>query len=349
MAVNLFPAPTLALRNHPDAAIVAAGQDISVRIPLAATDYTLAASSLFGAGIYRIRAYSANATSYATLPVLTFQQVDSALVNVGSSFTTTDADSGNTYGYGELMLTVSNQAGWRVRSSIADTIMLVQRLAFAEAAAVFVDTSVTAVTASQSLALTSPVSCVLFGGGGGGANNSGGPPGGGGGGSGFQTRFSLAAGTYSLVIGAGGAAVSAGGTSSIGGFTALGGNPGGGFGGGSGGSGGGSGDRSGTGAGAGGANGAAGNNNASNNGSPGGGSGVTITGFMGLTAGAGGAPGSSGSAGGFYGGGGGGQIANGSGGSAAPTAYAAGGGGSAAFSGVGGTGGNGVLYYQRGL
>lgn len=346
MAVTLFPpaSTSFPIKYAPEAAIVNAGSDLTVRIPLATTNYLLSAQALSGAGIYRIRGYNAG-TAYTSLAVLTWQQINGSFANVGSPFGTQDTDSGNTYGvYSEMILNVTNQVGWQVQSNVADTIMVIQKLSFTEAADFF--SVVQTVTTSGTISLAQSASCILLGGGGGGAGGVSYPTGGGGGGAGYQANFSLAAGTYTLVLGAGGASNSPGGQSSIGGFTANGGNNGGGFGGGAGGSGGGSGGRGGGNGGGGGANGGNGANNSDNNGGPGSGSGVGLTGKMGLTAGGGGGGGYYGGAGGLYGGGGGAQA--GVGGSAGAGAYAAGGGGGGGGQ-AGGTGGPGVFYYLRGF
>lgn len=149
------------------------------------------------------------------------------------------------------------------------------------------------ITSTQSITLASPTTAILVGGGGG---TSGGP-GWGGAGSGYCAVGTLAAGTYTATIGAGGIALTTGSATSIGSLTAAGGNPNNGQVGGAGGSGGAGGGASGTG-GANGGNGAGG-------GYGGGGAGSGITLGIPIIPGIGGTSGSTaGTAGGVYAGGG---------------------------------------------
>jgi hypothetical protein len=347
MAVTLFPpaSTSFPVRYTPEALIAQAGNEITVRLPLATTNYLLSAQALPGAGIYRIRGYNIG-TAYTSLAVLTWQQVNGSFANVGSAFGTQDTDSGNTYGvYSEMILNVTNQVGWQVQSNVADTLMVIQKLSFSEAASFF--SILQTVTTSQTVTLTQSAACALIGGGGGGAGGNIWPSSGGGAGSGFLNKFNIAAGTYALVIGAGGTGGPAGGsgatggTSSFGTFTALGGNGAGGFGGASGGSGGGSGTRGGTGSpGGGGTNGGSGGNNSTANGAAGSGSGVTLTGYLGLTAGA---------SQGLYGGGNGGTQGSGNSGNATGPGGGGGGGAANGAGSVGGNGADGVFYFLRGF
>lgn len=178
------------------------------------------------------------------------------------------------------------------------------------------------ITTTQSVTLAKPAKVFLIGGGSAGSYGPGGS-------SGYFTQGTVAAGTYTATVGAGG--VGAGGqvgsASSFGGLTANGGTV---SAGGSGG--GGTGNSSGTGGGGGGFNGGNGGTTAA--GSGGTGSGVELHGFL---PGPGGSGGSSGQGGGTYAGGGGGQP-----GYTGTAAYGYGGGGGGAANG-GASGSNGAI------
>jgi hypothetical protein len=281
--------------------------------------------------------------SGGTLPV-TILLKDSSGATL-KTITTVDADSGSTSGYTTIMTSAP------VGTVQIDFPSITQNVAVSFSILNFPKInylSVTKYTTSQSLTFTGATSFVLLGGGGaGGSAPASGNERTAGGGSGYLQGGSVAPGTYSLTIGAGGTAVMSGtytggtgGTTSLGAFSATGG-----LGGtrsdlgGAGGSGGG-----GRGGGNGGSNGSNGASGA--DGAGGAGSGVAANVF---SPGTGGAGGYSGAGGGVYAGGGGGiHGQNNSGGSAATGTGGGGGGGGAQGSGaaaiVGGTGGTGAMW-----
>jgi hypothetical protein len=192
-------------------------------------------------------------------------------------------------------------------------------------------------TTSQTITFSGPREYILVGGGGGGGQGFGG--GGGGGGSGYIVINSVPAGTYTLVVGAGGAAMAAGGSSTFNSMTAAGGSQGQTYAqgqlGGAGGSGGGGGSGNNS-NGTGGANGSDGTYPSGNPGAAG--SGVAFPYYA--------EPGNGGGAGGYAGGnggggGGGGIYGGGGGGNSGAGAGGGGGGGGGLTSGNGGGQGNG--------
>lgn len=356
MAVSVFPAVSVATPAlQPEQLIVNPSRQFAVSMPTTSFNYPLGRSALFGNGLYRFRFYPSGTSQ----PTVTMHEINASFGTVGSAVTLADADSGNTVGFVERWYTVlGTEAGWNFNTNQAGY-LIVEKIEIPDASTKF-SVAIT-ISTSGSVTFDLGVSCVLLGGGGSGATSAGTARGGGGGGSGYQTRFTAPAGTYSLVCGAGGTAGGNGGTSTfIGGAinqTAAGGLAGvAAGGGGNGGSGGGgnppaSGAASGWHPGNGGSNG--GNGLRSQNGGPevgGIGSGVTLTNyFPGLTAGSGGTNNGDfgGNGGGLYAGGAGGGNGTGNGGAA--TGVGGGGGGAGGTSGTAGAGAAGGLIFMRSL
>lgn len=356
MAVTIFPAPSVTTPAiQPEQLVVRPSRQFAVSMPTTSFNYPLGRNSLFGNGLYRFRFYPSGTSQ----PTVTMHEINASFATVGSAVTLSDADSGNTVGFVERWYTVlGTEAGWNFNTNQAGY-LVVEKIDIPDAGTKF--SIATTVSTSGNITFDTAASCVLLGGGGSGATSAGNARGGGGGGSGYQARFSVSAGTYSLVCGAGGTAGGNGGTSSFSGNgvsqTANGGIAGvAGGGGGNGGSGGGgnppvSGAAQGWQPGNGGSNG--GNGGRSQNGGPdvfGLGSGVTLTNyFPALTAGNGGTHNGDfgGNGGGLYAGGAGGGNGTGNGGAA--TGIAGGGGGAGGTSGTAGAGAAGGLIYMRSL
>ena len=292
-----------------------------VRVPTANTYYRASVSGLSMGPAVRIKAFAQdmNSTPIAEVKVQNGGTVLSFLA-------TKDGFSSDTYNYSEISgIFPTDATDVYVSMSVAGFITIENIAAAPEATTSTVTTYLT----SQNITVSVPSGFALIGGGGGGGTA---PPGfnnRGGGGSGYTAGGTLQPGTYSLVIGTGGAAGQTGGSTTLNGVTALGGQGSNSFAGGAGGSGGGQGQDLG---------GILGNKGNGNSG--GAGSGIVPGGFVsGLSLVQ--APLSSG--GGLYGGGAGGRTYFG-GGSANGRGGGGGGGGSSNDTSGGGTGGAGVAY-----
>ncbi len=324
MAVNVFPAPTAGIIEEVTAASV-------FNIPAANTNYRTP-KSLMPAGTYRLKAYVRGTGT----PTLTFKRLASDF-SVTATITSYDFDTGSGNGYAEAFVTTDGTEGALEFNMNSVGFVVIETLTFGTLPALQIVT----VTTSGNVTFQQTANCVLIGGGAGGQNGSGSYNNAGGGGSGYIQKFTLGAGTRSLVIGAGGASNANGSASTFAGYTANGGTRSATFGhGGAGGSGGGAGEfienTYWTGSGTGGSNGGNGGGAGSR---PGGtGSGVTYPLFD---------PIGSNTNGRRYGGGQGGAQRDGNQAGANATDFGGGGQGGQ-WAGVGGTGFQGALIYLEG-
>jgi hypothetical protein len=308
MAISAFPAPA------------AGGADTieAVAITVANSAFVINKPGL--PGLYEFKAIS----NTAATPTGTIRFLDSNSAEI-SVFSLLDYDTGSTANESVVVARLEVEF-----SKIVITLNLVSTVVITsyQTPSAAEQVTITAFNTTQTVVRTTTNPAILLGGGGGGGRGSNTNTGGGG--SGYIEKFSVAPGTYSLVVGAGGGGEGDGSASTFNGLTAAGGSRGTNSAGGAGGSGGGQGT--------GGANGANGS------GAGGGvGSGVTLPFWR--------APGVGGgthTAGGFYAGGGGISSTSASGTSGA--ANTGGGGGAAGSSGgTAGGGGSGVLLIAEGL
>lgn len=328
MAVNVFPAPAAAATGGTWVRLSSTAQTISKM------------TRTWAPGLYKFSAFAPtfNASPIATV---TFFNGGGSVI---ATATTIDSDSGSTVNGTEVHVYLSSAATeLQIRSTTGGTLVKIEALPLD----VYLTGELSQYTTSQTITIPATSDVLIIGAGGNGANADNSARGGGGGGSGYISTFSLAAGSYALVVGA-----APGGATTLAGYTANGGSSGSAGAGGNGGSGGGAVNNWGVGH-NGGANGA--NGTSGSAGAGGTGSGVTppawappsVAGIGGTQTGGGGV---GGTAGGFYGGGGGGSHGNGSysgsvGGSATAGSGGGGGGGSNMAPGnAGGTGGSGAAY-----
>jgi hypothetical protein len=328
------------------------------RIPSGASGTGFNAPELAGRDFAKFTFFSSES---AQTPITTVTFSDLALPTPTTVVhTSLDYDSGATSNVSELIVAIPSAAKYILFSPQASYTVYVK----AEYTKVSYNPGIapTRYTASQTVVVTRPSFAVLLGGGGSGWGGSNGF--GSGGGSGYITTGSVAAGSYPLVIGAGGPATqnspnSHGGSTTFAGLTALGGrgpsaaaNAGAG---GAGGSGGGGGANGGPAGGAGGFN---GNSGAASQAGGGAGSGVVAPVFQAATSGGGGGGLGGGAGGGVYAGGGGGGGAGGNnngfvGGGGSANGFGGGGGGHGIWgissSANGGAGRGGAMWiYQLG-
>lgn len=289
-------------------------------------------TKMFTAGVYRVTALIASAGNTPNVSL-----IFTGPTGIISSIDLIDFDSGSATNYTEGVITLSADASGVLIATTATVNVGIEKVADA------VNSGATMVlntyTTSQSITIDNSFFAALAIGGGG--NGGTGWTGGGGGGSGYlASTYSIAPGTYPLIVGGGG-----GGTTTFAGMTAAGGNNASGGNGGNGGSGGGGSQYSNGGVGGtGGSNGSAGQAASAVAGT---GSGITKPGWLTITSVGGTSSEAGGFGGGFYGGGGGaGGRYGGTGGSAAAGTGGGGGGGGQGDS-APGAGGAGALYILR--
>lgn len=199
MAISSFAPPAVA---------AAVEQEVWYLISTTGTDLMLPAS--LNSGLYRLRAY---ATALNSTPTVSYKLYDSADALV-STTNSVDTDSGSSVNYSEAIVSVPGAGHSMLINTNTAGYITIQKVMTNGAVGVL---SLTTYTTSQSITITGTAKCALFGAGGGA------PQGGGGAGSGYLTKFTLGAGTYSLVVGAGGSPGSNGGQSTFAGYTANGG------------------------------------------------------------------------------------------------------------------------------
>ena len=167
------------------------------------------------AGVYTVRAYKTGQNGTPTAAV-NFLNSSNDSVTLGAL---SDWDTGNSRNYSELICRVTGSFRGFIISLNTESWISVE---FNQEYSASTPLVVTSYTTSQEVTIGSTALFALLGGGGGGGNV---PAsfGSGGGGSGYLNQGSISAGTYSLVIGAGGPPESNGGASTFNGLTAPGG------------------------------------------------------------------------------------------------------------------------------
>jgi len=325
MAVSVFPPPSTGGGSG--------FGEISSRTVLelaANTNRIVKLSDLGGSGTYRISFFTNDATAATTV---TINESNANFGGLGVTSMVTIPNTERSYRF----MTMNASTNFLTFNANEAGFIIADKLTQLTSPPV----TITSYTTSQTITLTSNSIVALIGGGGGGGNGTNGQTGAG---SGYLTTFTAPPGTYSLVVGAGGAGGSNGGASTFWNYTANGGTRG--NAGGAGGSGGGGGGWY-SGGQAGGSNGNGGGN------APGGnGSGVQFVGFASFGNGGGGggfAVPSAGGGGGTYAGGGGGNQTNDYGAGNGGNGTGIGGGGGGAVSATGGTGANGGAIIASGV
>lgn len=204
MAISQFPV-----------AVASSGAIAPEWLPVTTPSTWYSINKVWPAGVYRVRAYAAGLDSTATVNVNFADSNGTILANA----TSVDIDDSQNRNFSERLFNVPSAAAQiAVNMSIAGYVSI-ENLGVQAAGSPIV---ITNYSTSQTLTFTGRVACALLGGGGGGGSGQAG----GGGGSGYIQKFYLNAGSYPLVVGAGGGSNTAGSPSTISTYTANGGNPG---------------------------------------------------------------------------------------------------------------------------
>lgn len=196
-------------------------------VSISTLNVVLSYAKAYPVGLFRVRYYNAtNGGGYVSAEVF-FAAADGSYV----STITVDNDDSNSLNYTESIVNVPTATvRIGIKSSAAGRLSI-ENLGTQAVGQVITTTTV---STSQTVTLATAANCVLIGGGGGGASSYG--IGRAGGGSGYIQKFDVPAGSYALVVGAGGGGNSNGSPSTFAGFTANGGFAGSGTAGGNGGS-----------------------------------------------------------------------------------------------------------------
>lgn len=195
MAVSIFPAPSTG-----PAEVLAS---FRFRLTVATSPSRIPLSSLGGQASYRFKAFSSDGAAGVTVIQRSAFLDTLSTTGLPAHY---QGSSGTALSETELVITtLANTASFELSTTGSVTIVI-ERIALATALSLSPSGTLRQVNTSGSVTLASANNiAVLIGGGGGGSRSSTTTSSGGtGGGSGYIQRFAISAGTYNLVIGAGG-------------------------------------------------------------------------------------------------------------------------------------------------